>query len=306
MATPTSMFGMSPLDVVQQRIQEQEKMNMLRRQQRSQEGSQFGVFAPLYQAGLGFGDIAGQAITQGVFGQQQDPMLKKAIDIQSVLSGRDVTKAEDLAAISKDLINLGYNSEGMQVAKQARDIETGDLDRQIKLAQFGESMTEKKRKTVDYYKKNPEQAEFRLTQLAEIIKNDPGNAAAIQEYEQITRAASEGGIEAKAKAEKETLELETSKVNLQKARQDLQKANTNAQAAIDFFKAYGLDPAKGLDDQPNFKKIPASIRASAGFMPALFDAQQKALTLLKPTTAPSGAPAAGASRANDPLGIRPR
>lgn len=306
MATPTSMFGMSPLDVVQQRIQEQEKMNMLRRQQRSQEGSQFGVFAPLYQAGLGFGDIAGQAITQGVFGQQQDPMLKKAVDIQSVLSGRDVTKAEDLTAISKDLINLGYNAEGMQVAKQARDIETGDLDRQIKLAQFGESMTEKKRKAVDYYKKNPEQAEFRLAQLAEIIKNDPGNAAAVQEYEQITRAASEGAIEASTKTEKETLELESSKVNLQKARQDLQKANTNAQAAIDFFKAYGLDPAKGLDDQPNFKKIPASIRASAGFMPALFDAQQKALTLLKPTTTPQGAPAAAASRGNDPLGIRPR
>jgi hypothetical protein len=120
MATPTSMFGMSPLDVVQQRIQEQEKMNMLRRQQRSQEGSEFGVFAPLYRAGLGFGDIAGQALTQSVFGQQQDPMLKKAVDIQSVLSGRDVTKPEDLSAIASELAKMGYGNEAAQVAQQAR------------------------------------------------------------------------------------------------------------------------------------------------------------------------------------------
>lgn len=137
MATPGSMFGMSPLDVVQQRIQEQEKMNMLRRSQRAQEGSEFGVFAPLYRAGLGFGDIAGQALTQGVFGQQQDPMLKKAVDIQSVLSGRDVTKAEDLSAIASELNKMGYGNEAMAAAQQARAITTeerklGIQERQVR------------------------------------------------------------------------------------------------------------------------------------------------------------------------------
>lgn len=157
MATPGSMFGMSPLDVVQQRIQEQEKMNMLRRQQRSQEGSEFGVFAPLYRAGLGFGDIAGQALTQGVFGQQQDPMLKKAVDIQSVLSGRDVTKAEDLSSISSDLIKMGYNNEAMAAAQQARAISA-----QEKEFGFKEEELRLRERGVDLQKTQVEQGQERI------------------------------------------------------------------------------------------------------------------------------------------------
>lgn len=262
--------------------------------------------SPYEKMGLALGNIVGTAF--GI----RDPQLEQASKIESIYQSvaqmhpDDQTTPEFYRELASVFSAAGMQEQALMSAEQSRKVEDQRIDRQYKLAQMSETIAKKQRDTVDYYKKNPEQAEFRLTQLAEIIKNDPSNTAAVQEYEKITRSASEGAIEASAKAEKETLELESSKVNLQKARQDLQKANTNAQAAIDFFKAYGLDPAKGLDDQPNFKKIPASIRASAGFMPALFDAQQKALTLLKPTTAPSGAPAAGASRANDPLGIRPR
>jgi hypothetical protein len=101
-----TLFGPSPAEVLMARQKEQEQMNMMRQQQISQQGNQFGVFAPLYQAGLQFGDIGASAMRQGLFPQQADPALLKATAIQGVLAkyaGEDFNSAETLTKIAKDL-----------------------------------------------------------------------------------------------------------------------------------------------------------------------------------------------------------
>jgi hypothetical protein len=104
-----TLFGPSPAEVLMARQKEQEQMDMLRQQQIGQQGGQFGVFAPLYQAGLQFGDIGASAMRQGLFPQQADPSLQKATAIQGVLSkyaGQDMQSADVLKQISKDLMPI--------------------------------------------------------------------------------------------------------------------------------------------------------------------------------------------------------
>jgi hypothetical protein len=112
------MFGMSPLDVMEQRIQQQTQENASRRAAQSAAGQSLGIFNPLYQAGLGFSDMAGQA-ARSLFGTQ-DPMLMKAAQIQQAMAGRDMNKPEDMIAFSQELAKMGYTAEAMQVAQQAR------------------------------------------------------------------------------------------------------------------------------------------------------------------------------------------
>ena len=81
-----SLFGPSPAEIIFAQQKEAQQQNMLRNQQIAQQGSQFGVFAPLYQAGLRFGDVASQAAMQGLFPQQADPRLQEATAVQAVLS----------------------------------------------------------------------------------------------------------------------------------------------------------------------------------------------------------------------------
>lgn len=93
-----SLFGPSIADVQE-----------LRRRQQEQEiagaGREFGVFAPLYQAGLRFGGQAVQGLNalMGV----QDPMLKQATAVQGVLSKyatEDPSNPATLEKIGKDLM----------------------------------------------------------------------------------------------------------------------------------------------------------------------------------------------------------
>lgn len=111
-----SLFGASVADVQE-----------LRRQQAERDiagvGQEFGVFAPLYQAGLRFGNqaVGGLNTLMGI----QDPMLKKATDIQSVLSryqDQDLTSSATLGSIAKDLAGLGYTREATGLAQEASQL----------------------------------------------------------------------------------------------------------------------------------------------------------------------------------------
>jgi hypothetical protein len=104
-----SLFGPTPQEVIMARQQQMQQEQMLRNQQISQQGGQFGVFAPLYQAGLRFGDVASQAVTQGLFPQQADPALQQASAIQSVLGkyqDEDLSSAETLTKIGRELMQI--------------------------------------------------------------------------------------------------------------------------------------------------------------------------------------------------------
>jgi hypothetical protein len=114
-----SLFGVSPEEIVFARQKEARQEQLLRNQQIAQQGQQFGVFAPLYQAGLRFGDIAGQAVTQGLFPSTVDPLLKKAVDMQNILSkyqGQDFGSSSVLGQIAGDLAASGYAREATSLA----------------------------------------------------------------------------------------------------------------------------------------------------------------------------------------------
>jgi hypothetical protein len=120
-----TLFGPSPAEILFARQKEQEQMDMLRQQQIGQQGGQFGVFAPLYQAGLQFGDIGASAMRQGLFPQQADPALMKATAIQGVLSkyaGQDMQSADVLKQISKDLMPIDPDAsiKALTIAKSLR------------------------------------------------------------------------------------------------------------------------------------------------------------------------------------------
>jgi hypothetical protein len=108
-----TLFGPSVADVQELRRLQQER-------EIAGAGGQFGVFAPLYQAGLRFGNQAVQGVNT-LMGAQ-DPMLKKATDIQSILSqyqDQDLTNADVLTKISKDLAGKGYAAESIGLAQEA-------------------------------------------------------------------------------------------------------------------------------------------------------------------------------------------
>ena len=270
--------------------------------------------SPYEKMGIALGNIVGTAF--GI----RDPQLEQASKIQSIYQSvaqmypDDQTSPEFYRELGNVFSAAGMQEQALLSSEQARKVEDQRIDRQYKLAQMGETIAKKKRDTVDYYKKNPEQAEFRLTQLAEIIKNDPGNAAAVQEYEQITRSASEGAIEASTKTEKETLGLELDRTRLAKYRKELsdsqkfgpaERWDAETDAARKLLSNYNIDPTKPLAGQVNSSVLYGPIGGE------ITNAYERAVRRKTtegggPGSAPASAPAAAATRGNDPLGIRPR
>lgn len=96
----------------------QQQQNLLRRQAIAQQGQQFGVFAPLYQAGLQGIENAAQALFP-----TEDPRLRRASMIQGVLAkygDMDMTDPTVLASMSKDFAAMGAGREAMMLAQDAR------------------------------------------------------------------------------------------------------------------------------------------------------------------------------------------
>jgi hypothetical protein len=96
----------------------QQQQNLLRRQAIAQQGQQFGVFAPLYQAGLQGIENAAQALFP-----TEDPRLRRATMIQGVLAkygDMDMTDPTVLASMSKDFAAMGAGREAMMLAQDAR------------------------------------------------------------------------------------------------------------------------------------------------------------------------------------------
>lgn len=188
-----SLFGASPEELILARQREARQEQLLRNQQIAQQGQQFGVFAPLYQAGLRFGDIAGQAITQGLFPSSQDPMLKKAVDIQSVLSkyqGQDLNDPAVLTQIAGNLSGLGYANEAFSLAQtaraSAREAERVNIERQrlgfeqkrvdLEGQRIGLEAT---RIREAQYKDNPE---LMLMEARNLPEDDPRKQALVNRY----------------------------------------------------------------------------------------------------------------------------
>ena len=122
-----SLFGPSPEEILLARQQQAQQQLAARNQMIAQQGQQFGVFAPLYQAGLRFGDVASQAAVQGLFPNQRDPMLERAARIQDVISkyaDQDTTDPSVLKKMSGDFAAMGLTREALTLAQDAKKAET--------------------------------------------------------------------------------------------------------------------------------------------------------------------------------------
>jgi hypothetical protein len=121
----TSLFGPTPQELIAAQVREQEQMDMLRNQQIAQQGREFGVFAPLYQAGLKFGDLGSRAITRSLFPEVQNPQLQQAQTIQSVIQsyqGQNLGDPTVLQKIASDLFAAGDPDAGIKALATARSL----------------------------------------------------------------------------------------------------------------------------------------------------------------------------------------
>ena len=118
-----SLFGPSVADIQELRRQQAEK-------EIASSGQEFGVFAPLYQAGLRFGNqaVSGINTLMGV----EDPMLRQATAVQSVLGkyqGQDLSNPLVLTSIGRELMTVAPEAgvKAMTLAKELapkREIKT--------------------------------------------------------------------------------------------------------------------------------------------------------------------------------------
>jgi hypothetical protein len=242
----------TPEQVMQERLKQQQSMYA-------------SAQSPYERMGMAIGNILGGAL--GV----RDPEMERASLTQTIYNDTlsnvsDITSPDFYTTLSKNLASAGLLAEAAYSAQEARKYKLEELDLNIKQARAGREGREAAQKNVDYYKKNPEQAEFRIAQLAQTLSTDPTNAAALQEYTQITRAASEGSIEATQKAEKETVGLAKDRAQLAKYQKDLADAQkfgpaerwqAEKAAALTLLRNYNIDPTKPLNKQT--PPLPASL-----------------------------------------------
>jgi hypothetical protein len=125
-----SLFGPSPQEIMFARQQQMQEQQMMRQQQIAQQGQQFGIFAPLYQAGLQLGDLGTQAAMQSLFPTPADPALQRATAVKGVLAkyqGEDMQDPEVLTKIGKDLMTISPEA-GLRAAELAtklkKDVES--------------------------------------------------------------------------------------------------------------------------------------------------------------------------------------
>lgn len=326
----TPIGAQSDQDVLDRIRQEQ----MLRNQRMTQG---LGKYAGLAQAGMeaaqGFNTDVGR-----IFGIQ-DPRLQKNTAIREAgdaVKARGVDLQDSLAtltAFSEELMKRGLYQEATalmpqiqqaqrQQAQDARAVRSEEREERklaideealgIKTAEGMRKATEAgvkaQRETVDFYKKNPEQATIELQNLARQIQADPTNKALLDRYEAITSAASMGAMESTAKQEEDVRKAEESKANVarikaqtNKYNKEIADINNNAkftpaqrwneerEAAIKFFQVLGQDPNKPLT------------QSQLAINPNLVNIQQRALRnkladgATPPDTPPAAPPSAGAT-----------
>ena len=124
-----SLFGPTPQELIFARMREDEKMRALRNQQIGQEGGEFGVFAPLYQAGRRFGEMGSQAIVKGLFPEAEDPSIRQAQAVQLVqqkYQGQNLGDPSVLKRIASDLFTAGAPEAGLRILKTAEELTPKD------------------------------------------------------------------------------------------------------------------------------------------------------------------------------------
>ena len=288
----------------------------LQRQLQAQEMQRVN---PTGSAAGALGALLGRGISnvsQGKgFFQAPDYGLQRVAGVQNIMNSVEFdpnNPAKYYQEVGNQLRQAGFGNLAPLAFQEARKLSIQDTELGIKQAKAGADAREAARKNVDYYKKNPEQAEFRIAQLAQTLSTDPTNAAALEEYTKITRAASEGAIEATQKAEKETVGLAKDRAQLAKYKKDLEDAqkfgpaqrwDAETDAARKLLQTYNIDITKPLEGQV---KGSTAYGPMAGEISQAFEraVRKKTTEGGGPGSAAPGATPTAAPQSNDPLGIR--
>jgi hypothetical protein len=241
-----------------------------------------GPFAGLTQA-------ATESLSKGVgqlFGLK-DPVLER----NRVLSQLDYNDPASLQTAAQELARMGQVDDAMKLASQARTISTEERKYKLDMAKYQKDLikeaTDEERKRSEFYSKNPEQATFRLEELARTLATNPSDPVTLKEYEQITAAASAGAMERFEKEQKSAREATAAKIDEEKSRVLIKKYNKELEEATKFgpgqrwdaetdaartlLNSYGIDPNKPIKDQ-----VPARLLYGPGGQ-SLIRAQETAL-----------------------------
>ena len=175
MATNIASLFTAPEDI----LAAQQQQNLQRQAAISQQGQGFGVFAPLYQAGLRNIDTAAQALFP-----TQDPRLQRATMIQGVLSkyqGQDMTDPDVLNSMSSEFAGMGLAREAMTLAQDARaakrEAEKMGLERDRLAVAQGQLSVAQEQERRAKYKDNPY---LMIEDAAAMAEDDPRRNALIQ------------------------------------------------------------------------------------------------------------------------------
>jgi hypothetical protein len=252
-----SILGYNPVDLQQQRLKQ--FMSPIQQAQN-----------PYERIGASLGTLLGGAF------MSPDPALQRVSRIRDLQSraaefgAGDQVKALEFMRTEMmndpDLREYAMNLDPLiEKAKPKRTLKT--LGNQIidttnpdkpKVIYTAPDKPEDTFKMLKNYKENPEQAQFRLQELAQILEADPSNATALKEYEQVTKAASEGAMKKFAEQQKDSVDLELSTLRVKDYQEKLkdflrlspgERWDAEIQAARNLLKNYNIDNTKPLDGQ---------------------------------------------------------
>lgn len=266
-----------------------------RNRQKLWAGLYAGASSPWEKVGIGIGQLAG-----GLFGgesaaQSQAATLQKiageAAQLYTPNSAEYFTYIADKLPDSMSMVKT--NAMALATEAEKKDKEATRAD-------------------VKFVKENPEAMASEIQPLATKLENkakllyaqykfDPASGDPIPEEIQaklektpeykkimeISQVGQQALIDKQRKEEKSTIDLELAKknltisdldiksknLNIEKLTKDLAGLKDNVLSSRAFFEINGLDYTKPLDKQ----NIPAKLKYTPGFMPALISAQQKAL-----------------------------
>jgi hypothetical protein len=126
-----SLFGLTADELIASR-------DLSRQQAINKQAEALGVFAPLYAASRGLSQMGINALAQGLFPQAQDPELRKATEIQSLMQEFDPTNpAQSYTNLATALAQRGYGREAALAAAEANKLLTQSKEFGLKEQEVG-------------------------------------------------------------------------------------------------------------------------------------------------------------------------
>ena len=252
-----------------------------------------------------------QKLWAGLYGQAASPYERMGLalgQLGGTLFGGDTQEQGQLGTINKVLkeVSTQYSPNTPEYFKAIAEALPADMVNAkafaLQEAQKLEDVdTKKTRETVDYLSKHPDQLASelqyytqRLEAKARTLGWNPQEplsqevSAEIQaklektpEYKkimQLSNAGQQAIVDKAQKEEKENLNIDLTKLNITKAKQDIADANKSPEAADRLLReVYKLDPEKPIPQQIAADPALSNLQYVPGFVTGLMQTQKKAL-----------------------------